>query len=302
MNLSGLDLNLLWVLHVVLEQGSVARAAKRLALTSPAVSNALARLRSALGDPLLVRSGRGLVPTPRALALRPVLAQALGALEGAIGQPSELDAERTTRELTIALTDSDQLVSLPAIAEAFAERMPRARLRVVSIDTLVSSGGLAGPLVDVAIGPPMDGPGLRSAPIYEEEGVLVVRRDHPRVRRRLTARRFCAERHVDIHLALGKGGVGHRAAEEALARHGLTRDVAVVVPTFAAAAMVVAQTDLVTGMPRRFAEALVRTLPIRIVTAPIPPMRFTMQMMWHERTHHDPIAARFREAIASVFA
>lgn len=301
MNLSAIDLNLLHVLHVVLEEKSVARAAARLHVTSPAVSNALARLRERLGDPLLVRSGRGLVPTPRALELAPLLTRALADLELAIEGP-RFDPQTATNELTLALTDADQLASLPAIAHAFAESLPRARLRVVSIDTLVASGGLAGSEVDVALGPGGPGDGLHLAPIYEEEGVLVVRRDHPRVRRRLSRERFLAERHVDIHLALGQGGVGHRVAEDAFAKHGLSRDIALTVPSFATAAMVVASTDWITGMPRRLAEMLRRTIAIEIVDSPLPGFRFTMQMMWHERTHLDPAAAHLRELIAGVFA
>src|SRR5687768_2758711 len=102
-NLAAIDLNLLWVLHAVLAERGVARAAARLRVTSPAVSNALARLRAALGDPLFVRSGRGLAPTPRALELAPVLARSFGDLEAALRAGAAFDARACTRELTIAL-------------------------------------------------------------------------------------------------------------------------------------------------------------------------------------------------------
>ncbi len=298
--LSQLDLNLLWTLHVVLETKSVARAASKLHVTSPAISNALARLRESLHDPLFVRSGRGLVPTPRALALAPVLARTFGPLEEALAAGTAFDPMLTTRELTIALSDADQIASLPGIAERFAVRLPRARLNVVSVDTLVSRGGLAGSDVDVAIGPGGDGEGLHLAPLYDEEGVLVVRRDHPRVRRRLTRELFNRERHVDIHLALGRGGVGHRVTEDAFTRHGLVRDIAVTVPTFAAAAMVVASTDLVTGMPRRVARTLMPAIPIKIVGGPLPALHFRMSMMWHARTHLDPAASYFRDVLVEA--
>ncbi len=302
MNLSSLDLNLLWVLHVVLEEKSVARAAARLHVTSPAVSNALARLRATLHDPLLVRDGRRLVPTPRALELAPVLARSLQTLEQELNRGDEFNPKTTTRTLTIALADADQVASLPRIARLFAARLPRARLDVISIDTLVSRGGLSASQVDAAIGPGGEADGVHSAPLYEEEAVLVVRRDHPRVRRRLTHELFRSERHVDIHLALGKPGVGHRIAEDAFARHGLSRDIAITVPTFAAAAMVVASTDLITGMPRRVAKTFARAAPIKIVAAPVPSFHFAMQLLWHERTHHDPAAMYLRKLIGSAFA
>lgn len=301
-NLSTIDLNLLWTLHVVLTERSVARAAAKLHLTAPAVSNALSRLRAILGDPLLVRSGRGLTPTPRALELEPVLTASLGALSHALDNEAAFDPMLSTRELCIALSDTDQLASLPGIARAVAERFPRARLHVVSIDTLLARGGLAHSSIDLAIGPAERAEGIHAAPLYQEEAVFVVRRDHPRVRRKLTRERFLAERHVDIHLALGKGGTGHRAAEEAFARHGLSRDIAVTVPTFAAAAMVVAATELIAGMPRRVAETLARSAPLAIMSPPMPALRFGMSLLWHERTHRDPAATYFRQLVTEALA
>lgn len=228
-----------------------------------------------------------------------MLARALAELEGAVLRGPGFDPKLSTRELTIALADADQIASLPAIVQAFAQRLPRARLRVVSVDTLVSSGGLGKSTIDVALSPG-GGEDLHCTPLYQEEGVFVVRRDHPRIGRRLTREQFHQERHVDIHLALGQGGIGNRAIERAFARHGLSRDIAVTVPTFAAAATLVASTDWITGMPRRLAEALMRSQPIRIVKPPLSPMRFWMQMTWHDRTHLDPAAVCFRELLVAA--
>lgn len=301
-NLSAVDLNLLLVLHTALEEKSLVRAAARLHVTPPAISNALSRLRETLGDPLFVRSGRGLTPTPQALALAPVLAKMFGDLERALGDHAVFDRTTCTRALTIALSDADQIARLPRLTKAFTHDLPRARLEVVNIDTLISTGGLAGTVVDIAIGPL--GPAeeqIHLEPLYEEEGVLIVRRDHPRIRKQLTKELFNSERHVDIHMALGKGGVGHRIVEEAFARLGLTRDIAVTVPGFAAAAMIVASTDLIGGMPRRSAEAMRRGMPIKIATTQLPPLRFAMAMMWHERTHADPAAACLRALVRKTF-
>ncbi|MEZ4241133.1 MAG: LysR substrate-binding domain-containing protein [Myxococcota bacterium] len=301
MNISSLDLDLLWVLHVVLEEGSVAGAAKRLHLTPSAVSNALARLRVALGDPpRLVRQGRGVVPTPQARALAPLLARTLGGLEQGLAALQGFDPATTERRFSLALADAEQIAVLGRLARAFAAWMPRGRLEVVSVDTLVARGGLGGSDVDAAIGPEAAEPGLHAAPLYAQEGVFVVRAGHPRVGEVLTAEAFCAERHVDIHLALGRGGRGHRVTEDAIARAGLVRDVAVVVPTFAAAAAVVAETDLVTGLPRRVAAQLAGAFPIRVVDGPGPPLRFPMWLQWHERTAADPGAAAFRALVVEV--
>ncbi len=301
MNLSTLDLNLLLTLHAVLAERSVARAAERLHVTSPAVSNALARLRDALGDPLFVRKGRGLTPTPRALELEPTLAATFGSLERALSN-APFDPATTTRTFTLALSDTDQLASLSAIARAVARELPRARLVIVSIDTLISSGGLEGSTIDAALGPaePLDG--IHARALYEDEAVFIVRKGHPRVRRSLSAARFNAEGHVDVHLVLGKAGAVHRAAEDAFARFGLSRRVSVTVPTFASAAMVVAATDLLAGMPRRVAAMLARSLPLALLKPPMPPLRFPMMLLWHERTARDPAASYFRDLVARALA
>jgi DNA-binding transcriptional LysR family regulator len=301
MNLSDVDLNLLRVLHAVLEKKSVAGAASTLHVTSPAVSNALARLRRELGDPLFVRQGRGLTPTPRALELAPILQRVFAELDAALHRGA-FDPDLCTRVLTLALSDADQLTSLAPIARAFTARLPRASLRIVTLDTLVSGGGLGAGHVDLTMGPRFEQEGLYTRSLFREEGVFVVRRDHPRVRRTLTRKLFNGERHVDIHLLLGGPGAGNRVVVDALAAGGLVRQVGAIVPTFAAAASVVASTDLVGGLPRRVAELYARALGLRIVDGPMPPVSFEMCLHWHERTHRDPAVGAFRAAVIEALA
>src|SRR5262245_42457093 len=183
----------------VLAERSVVRAARRLHVTPSAVSNALARLRAALDDPLLIRSGRGVVPTPRAAALAPALARALRDLDEAV-QGGGFDAATTDREFTLAMADVVQVVTLPRIVAALATKMPRARVRVLSIDTLFASGGLAGTEIDVLIGAGEKGPGVRARPLYEEHIVLVARAGHPHLMRggrrpRVTKAQLAALKH-----------------------------------------------------------------------------------------------------------
>jgi len=298
MNLSAIDLNLLWMLHVLLAEGSVSAAANRLHVTSPAVSNALNRLRDALNDPLFVRNGRGLTPTPRALELEPALARAFGELEHSM--TGAFDARTCTRTFTIALSDSDQVSSLPGIARRVAKALPMAQLTVVTLDTLTSSGGLGGALVDATIGPPFEGEGLHRKKLFVEDAVIVARRGHPKIKRAtLTRELFNSSRHVDVHLILGKPGAGNRTAVDVFARAGLQRTIAVTVPSFAAVASVVSSTDFLGGMPRRTAEFYARALPLQILTGIGAPLRFEMYLHWHERTHRDPAQLAFRVAVGS---
>jgi len=293
-SIAALDLNLLLVLDTVLAQRSVVRAARRLHVTPSAVSNALARLRAALGDPLLIRSGRGVVPTPRAAALAPALSRALRDLDQAV-HGDGFDPGTTDREFTLAVSDAGQIVKLPQLVAAFSARMPRARLRVLSIDTLFAAGGLAGTEIDVAIGAGEKGPGIHAEPLYQEQIVLVARAGHPTIKNRVSKHQLAALRHVQVEIAPGRG---NRQVAAGYAALGVDRDVAVVVPTYTAAAAVVARTDLVASLPASLVGVLGPRLDLRKVATPLPPIATTVNLIWHQRTHEDPALRAFRELLA----
>jgi len=293
MSLSGLDLNLLLVLHTVLRERNVARAAKRLNVTASAVSNALARLRAALDDPLTIRSGRGIVPTPRAAELEPVLARALGELDRAVSarafQPATCD-----RVFSLAVADVGQWARLPRVVGLLAREMPRARLRVLSIDTLHAGGGLAAGAADVLIGVGEPGPGTHLQPLYEEPVLLVARMSHPLARARASKRVLAELKHVEVHVSPGRGS---RPLAASYAELGITREIAVFVPTFTAAAAVVAQTDLVASLPGTLVETLAKPLGLRVVATPLRPVSATINLVWHERTEADPALRAFRAVV-----
>ncbi len=301
MNLASLDLDRLLVLHAVLEERSVTRAARRLHVTPSAVSNALAKLRETFDDPLVVRSGRELVLTPRADAIAPHLAEAVRAVGRAMEAGAAFDPARSTRAFTLACSDAEQIALVPGIAGAFARELPRASLRILSVEQLELSGGLASGSVDAAIAPAHElAPGTHATELYREEAALVLRRGHPRAGKKLTKAAFNALRHIDILLALGGGGIGHHVAEDFFAQHGLVRDIAISVPSFAAAAAIAAETDWMAGMPLRLATKFARELPLVVVVSPLAPLTFRMQLVWHERTHTDPAATFFRELVLAA--
>jgi DNA-binding transcriptional LysR family regulator len=292
--LTGIDLNLLVVLDAVLAERHVARAARRLHVTPSAVSNALARLRAVIGDPLVVRAGRGVVPTPRALSLAEPLQGALRDLERSI-RGDAFDPATSTARFTLAIADAGQLVRLPRIALQLARRMPRARLRVVGIEGYLSMGGLHGVEVDAAVVAVVDKvPAIHAVKLDVEETVLVVRKGNRRLSARPTRRQLAAVEHVDVHVAPGHGPRGLQAAYE---RRGITRTIAMVVPTFIAAAAVVSQTDLAATLPLSLVEDLGERLGLRVVGGLLPPLRFDILLAWHERTHDDPAMRAFRELV-----
>lgn len=296
MSLSGIDLNLLLVLHTVLRERNVARAAKRLNVTPPAVSNALARLRAALADPLTVRSGRGIVPTPRAAELEPVLARALGELDHALNARA-FEAATCDRVFTLAVADVGQWTRLPRVVGLLAREMPRAHLRVVSIDTLHAAGGLAGGAADVLIGVGEPGPGIHLLPLYEEQVLLAARVGHPKAKARVSKRTLATLEHVEVHVSPGRGS---RPLATSYSELGITRNIAVFVPTFSAAAAVVSKTDLVASLPRTLLETLGEPLGLRVVATPLRRVSATINLVWHERTDADPALAAFRALVLAA--
>jgi DNA-binding transcriptional LysR family regulator len=293
-SLSQLDLNLLLVLETVLTEKSVARAAKRLHVTPSAISNALARLRQAMNDPLVTRSGRGIVPTPRAAALGVVLSRALEDIDRAV-QGDAIDPTTTARQFTLAIADAGQIVQVPRLASAFAGAMPRARLRVVGIDTLLSSGGLAGTEVDVAVAAlPDASPGEHMLPLYDERTVLAAREGHPLAGAGVSKRQLAGLRHVDVEVAPGRG---YRQLAATYERLGIDRDVALTVPSFAAAAAIVASTDFVATLPASLVGRLGPSLGVRPLSRSAPSVTVAIKLAWHERTAHDPLMQVFREIV-----
>jgi DNA-binding transcriptional LysR family regulator len=295
-SIEALDLNLLVVLHAVLEERNVARAARRLHVTPSAVSNALARLRGVIGDPLVTRKGRGIVPTARALELAPAIARGLRELETALrGVP--FDAASCTRTFTLAIADAGQVTWLPHIALRMAEAMPRAHLRVIGIDSLVSLGDLSSPEVDLHIGLRGTGAGLHAEPLFEERTVLVARRGHRVIGKRLSRSGLGTLRHVRVDMLPGRNLRDPVAA--AYARAGIERVVALTVPSFAAAAAVVATADLVTTIP---ASLLAVHADLRAVIAATPAHAVEIALCWHDRTDSDPAARGFRAVVRSALA
>jgi DNA-binding transcriptional LysR family regulator len=294
-----IDLNLMLVLHTVLAERSVARAAERLNVTPSAVSNALARLRDALGDPLVTRKGRGIVPTPRATELAPAIARAMRELEVALAT-APFDAASCTRAFTLAVADLGQIVWVPRLVSAMRRELPLAYLRVVGIDALLSLGGLAASEVDVHLGIPGKGPGLHVEPLVEEPSVLVARRDHPASGGKLSRRALAELRHVRVEMVPGKNFRDPYATM--YARANVPRDVVMTVPSFSTAAEVVAASDLVTMLPSSLFTAKGPSLGLRALVTSLPPHATKLAMSWHERTHADPGARAFRALVRGVVA
>jgi DNA-binding transcriptional LysR family regulator len=297
-NLASVDLNLLHVLHTVLQERSATGAARRLNVTQSAVSNALARLRHLFGDPLVVRGARGLVPTPRAEKLAPLVDSAMAQLRAAIQSDPGFDAATTTQRFTLACSDSEAVALLPSFAARLARSMPRASLRLVTLEQ--ATEGLARGAVDALIGlQPSVPPDCRALPLYTDDIVAVVRKGHPRIRgKRLSLDDYFATPHAMVALFVdGRETAIRRAIERILEKHGRRPTIALTLPQFHLVALATARTDCIGQMPRRMAEALSEYLPLRVLEPPFALPKLPLVLVWHERTHHDPGCTLFRRAI-----
>jgi DNA-binding transcriptional LysR family regulator len=252
-----------------------------------------------MGDPLVTKKGRGIVPTPRALELAPTLARSLRELHDVV-RTSPFDASITTRRFTIALSDAGQITLLPQVAALFTRKMPRAGLRAVGIDSLLQLGGLAGPEVDLVIGPDQGSLDIHSEALFEQRAVLTCRAKHPALKGRSPSTRSGELRHVAVEMAPNQGL--RNLAEVAYARAGVSRNIAMIVPTFSAAAAVVAQTDLVATVPESLYAGVRRVLKLAALPLPGPAFMIPTNMCWHMRTHADAAGAAFRDIVRQAAA
>ncbi|MGW2815927.1 LysR family transcriptional regulator [Streptomyces sp. NPDC001415] len=291
-----MDLNLLRVLDALLQENSVSRAAERLGTSPAAVSRSLARLRRAVGDPLLVRAGQGMVPTPRALELREEVSGLLRGCDNVLRPGAGFEAVHLQRTFTVQATD----LILAGVAGPLTDRVRAAapHVDVVFLPEALEGGpALRQGAVDVELGVlgQLD-PEIRTRHITQKTLVGVARTGHPLFGKRIDARRFAAADHIGIS-RLGKrlGPI-----DQALAEHGLRRRVAVVVPSHTSAMILARDTDLVAltladWLPGTTTALGLRTFPIPLDVAPI-----DLGIAWHPRNSADPGHSWFRDHVAAA--
>jgi len=291
------DLNLLVTLDVLLAEGSVARAAQRLRLSPSAMSRALARLRAATGDPLLVRAGRGLVPTPRALELRQRVGQLVqdGA---AVLRPAEtLDLKTLVRTFTLRTREGFVENFGPALIARVGNEAPGVRLRFVPKPNKDSTP-LRDGTVDLETGVVGDttGPEVRAQALFRDRFVGVVRTGHPLTKGRITAARYAAGRHI----AVSRRGLDKGPIDEALKPLGLERNIITFVGTFPAALALARSSDLIASVPERHTANLRAGL--HSFALPVAMPEFTVSLLWHPRQDADPAHRWLRGCVREVCA
>lgn len=294
MNLSAIDLNLLYVLTTVLEERSATRAAHKLHVTQSAVSNALRRARELFRDQLVLRARHGLEPTPRASAMLPALRSWVEDARRLLAEAPTFDPKRSTRTFRIACSDAVAVTLLQPLLRLLSQRAPGARLRMVTLDKLVAEDGLARGEVDLLIGmPPVLHPGNEAELVYRDPMECIVRDKHPAIRARLSLDTFASLPHIDLALF----DAVDDTVDRALAKHGRSRRVHVALPHFSSVPLAVMQTDCVATLSSRLARAFALRMPLRVLPPPVALAPVEIRQVWHTRFDGDPARRFLRETV-----
>jgi DNA-binding transcriptional LysR family regulator len=307
-NFRTLDLNLLRVFDQVMAERNLTRAARNLSMTQPAVSNALSRLRDALGDKLVTRSGYGVEPTPRALSLWPSIADALRQLENSI-TPGDFVASHARNTFVLAMADATGAELMPGMVEIIERDAPGVSVRVVPLTTRDPRRMLDEGQVDFAVGffpavladltaqaqqggmAPFDHERL-----YQGKYVCVMRQGHPLAKGTLTLKRYCDAHHLLVSFS----GRAYGFVDEALASIGQTRRVVLTVNQFFTAGRVVSGSDLLTVLPSHFVRVtgIADKLVVRELPFNMPPVH--VDALWHRRQTQRSDHAWLRLAIVAA--
>jgi len=298
MNLATLDLNLLRVFDAVHTHRNVSAAAAALAMSQPAVSNALRRLRREFGDELFTRGPQGMNPTPQADRAAAGVAQALGLLREALEPGPLFDAATARRTFTMIMSDVGEIVFLPRLLQFLQEAAPLVRIEAVTLPVKEARLAMEAGAVDLAIGflPDLKA-GFYQQRVFEQKYVCMVRQGHPQISDTVTLKRFNQARHAVVNAE----GTGHGIVEAMFERAGLAPEMMVRLPHFLAAPMVVAATDLVATVPQKLGEAYAKMLPLRLLPHPLKIPVFQVNQYWHRRFHKDPANQWLRGHFARLF-
>jgi DNA-binding transcriptional LysR family regulator len=291
------DLNLLVTMNVLLAEGGVARAARRLRLSPSAMSRALARLRDTVGDPLLARAGRGLVPTPRALELRERVAQLVETAESILRPAEEPDLTQLVRTFGMRTREGFVENFGPCLIARVRKDAPGVRLRFLQkVDK--DSAPLRDGTVDLETGVVETGtaPELRRQVLFRDRYVAVVRSGHALSKRKMTAARYSSGEHIGIV----RSWLNKDPIDDVLTRLGLERQVVTSVGGFATAIALARASDLIASVPERHTGSLrvgMHTFPLPFATPPI-----VISMLWHPRMHADPAHRWLRHCVREACA
>jgi DNA-binding transcriptional LysR family regulator len=304
MNLISLNLNLLLAFEALLEERNVTRAASRIGLTQPAMSNALNRLRAAFDDPLFLRAPGGVAPTARAQAMAPAIRGGLAQFRAAISESREFHPESANSSFRLAMSDYAEWALLGRLMARLQAAAPNIQIvvRRVARVFLPPEEELSSDALDAAIGffpePSALQLGTHSQELWAEDNVCILRRGHPLLRKKIGLRQFASAQHIANVIRPEVRGF----IDDILAGHGLKRKLITATPHMLTIPSVVASSDLIAVVPRGLAQHARKSLPIQLRPVPIRMPTFHMRLVWRERNSDNPAHAWLRTQISECAA
>lgn len=289
------DLNLLFTLQALLDEGSVAKAARRMRLSPSAMSRALSRLRRTTGDPLLVRAGKGLVPSPRALQLAREITQVVQHAEAVLRPEARLDPGSLVRLFTLRTSEGFVENFGPALVSRVISQAPGVKLSFVPKPDKRGMALRDGSVdLETGVVSTETGPEIRTQALFQDRLVGVVRTGHPLCSGKLTAVRYAGSRHVIV----SRDGSSREPVDDALQNLGLQRQVVVMVGGFATAISLARTSDMVATVPEKHTGVLREGM--HSFRLPVPTAPFTVSMLWHPRLDADPAHRWLRDCLREV--
>lgn len=285
MNLRSLDLNLLLVFDAIYAERSISRAAHKLNLSQPAVSNALARLRERLQDPLFERNSQGMSPTPRAKVLKEPIHQALDLLERGLRSDETFEYASSNREFVIAVEDYGESVVLPRLMDWLAATAPDVRITIRPEPSNSLKDAMRDGQVDLALDYfVLSDHGFNNKCVLTESLVSLTRQDHPGIGERLSLDAYLEQRHVVVMPRARTQPM----IDLALSKRGLKRKISLVVPHFMSMPAVVQTSSMICTLPRRMAYLYSDHFRLKVHTVPVHTPEFPVYLIWHDSFDADP--------------
>ena len=298
MELSDIDLNQLVLFQQLMVERSVSKAAEKLGLTQPAVSNTLAKLRRQFGDDLFVRTPTGMMPTPFAEQLAEPIGYALGMIHSGLNQHSRFDPASVKRSVTIGMTDIGEIVFLPALVERLRQEAPGVSLNTVRTTATNLRDDMEAGKVDLAIGPlPQLKAGFFQRRLFQQRYVCLFRKGHELDRKRLSLADFQAAEHLIIVSA----GTGHGKVDDLIRRAGVERAVRLTIPHYVSVGHLLQRSDMLATVTERLAESLVEPFDLSFRPHPIDLPEIAINVFWHAKVHRSPAHQWLRGVVFDLF-
>lgn len=294
------DLNLLPVALAIFEERSVSAAARKLGMSQPSVSVALNKLRTALGDPLFVRTARGMEPTPRALSLISPTRDILQRIDTDVLSSEQFNPASTTRNFTIALSDIGEMTVLPQILDRLRRDAPDATITSVTMSPTELSMALESGEVDIAVGyfPDLKNRNFFQQRLFSHGFICLLSATNPFKSKKITMAQFLQLGHAVIKAE----GRSQEVFEQLLIKKKIQRRIVLSTPHFMSIPFLIASSDLIATVPRAVGESFAKIANIRLLEPPLEIPTFDLKQHWHRKYHKDGANAWFRSIVAALFS